>query len=40
LALCRVAARRLAPADLPATIDGDGALAQLVLADLDAFARD
>jgi uncharacterized protein (TIGR03083 family) len=40
LALCRVAARRLAPAELPATIDGDGALAQLVLADLDAFARD
>jgi uncharacterized protein (TIGR03083 family) len=38
--LCRVAAARLAPADLPCTIEGDPALADLVLAHIDAFARD
>jgi uncharacterized protein (TIGR03083 family) len=39
-ALCQVAARRLRPSELSAAIEGDGALAELVLADLDAFARD
>lgn len=38
--VCRVAARRLSPADLDATIDGDRELADLVLAGIDAFARD
>ena len=38
--LCRVAARRLRPQDLAATVDGDAGLATLVLAGLDAFARD
>jgi len=38
--LCRVAARRLSPQDLDATIEGDADLAQRVLADADAFARD
>jgi uncharacterized protein (TIGR03083 family) len=38
--VCRVAARRLSPHELPATIEGDAALADLVLAGLDAFARD
>jgi uncharacterized protein (TIGR03083 family) len=38
--LCRVAARRLRPDQLSATIDGDAGLADLVLAGLDAFARD
>jgi uncharacterized protein (TIGR03083 family) len=38
--LCRVAARRLRPDELPATIDGDRELAGLVLAGLDALARD
>jgi hypothetical protein len=38
--LCRVAARRLAPSQLPAVIEGDGRLARRVIADLDAFARD
>jgi len=38
--LCRVAARRLRPAELDATIEGDRALAELVLAGVDAFARD
>ena len=38
--LCRVAARRLAPHDLPVTVEGDAELAALVLANLDAFARD
>ena len=38
--LCRVAARRLAPSDLAAIVDGDADLAALVLAQLDAFARD
>jgi len=38
--LCRVAARRLLPRDLSATIIGDRDLADLVLAGLDAFARD
>jgi uncharacterized protein (TIGR03083 family) len=38
--ICRVAARRLRPADLAAHINGDRELAALVLADIDAFARD
>jgi uncharacterized protein (TIGR03083 family) len=38
--ICRVAARRLRPADLKAHIDGDRELAALVLAEIDAFARD
>ncbi len=38
--LCRVAARRLRPAKLDATFEGDRPLADLVLAGLDAFARD
>lgn len=38
--LCRIAARRLRPAELAASVQGDRALAELVLADLDAFARD
>jgi uncharacterized protein (TIGR03083 family) len=38
--LCRVAARRLPPGDLAAAVDGDDGIAHLVLADLDAFARD
>jgi hypothetical protein len=38
--LCRIAARRLRPAELAATVEGDRELAELVLADLDAFARD
>ena len=38
--LCRVAARRLRPDQLAATVEGDQRLAELVLADLDAFARD
>jgi hypothetical protein len=38
--VCRVAARRLTPAQLNATVEGDAALADLVLAGLDAFARD
>lgn len=38
--LCRLAARRLRPAQLAATVTGDRELAELVLADLDAFARD
>lgn len=38
--LCRVAARRLAFAELPATVEGDRALADVVLGALDAFARD
>jgi len=40
LDLCRVAARRLRPDQLVATVEGDQSLAELVLADLDAFARD
>ena len=40
LELCRVAARRLRPAELAKTIEGDRRLADLVLADLDSFARD
>jgi uncharacterized protein (TIGR03083 family) len=40
IALCRIAARRLAPAELDATIEGDRRLADLVLADLDSLARD
>lgn len=40
VALCRLAARRLRPSELPGAIEGDAALAELVLADLDAFARD
>jgi uncharacterized protein (TIGR03083 family) len=38
--LCRIAARRLPPAELVATIDGDRELAALVLAELDSLARD
>lgn len=38
--VCRVAAARLDPPDLDCTIDGDVDLAQLVLANIDAFARD
>jgi uncharacterized protein (TIGR03083 family) len=38
--LCRVAARRLEPGGLDVTIDGDEELARLVLANVDAFARD
>jgi hypothetical protein len=38
--VCRIAARRLPPADLSATIEGDRDLADLVLASIDAFARD
>jgi hypothetical protein len=38
--LCRVAARRLDPDALGATIEGDGQLAEVVLAGIDAFARD
>jgi len=40
LDLCRLAARRLRPAELASTVEGDRELAELVLADLDAFARD
>jgi uncharacterized protein (TIGR03083 family) len=38
--LCRIAARRLRPGELLAIVEGDRQLAELVLADLDAFARD
>jgi hypothetical protein len=38
--LCRLAARRLRPEDLAATVEGDRPLAEEVLAGLDAFARD
>jgi uncharacterized protein (TIGR03083 family) len=38
--ICRVAARRLRPDDLDVRIDGDRELADLVLAGIDAFARD
>jgi uncharacterized protein (TIGR03083 family) len=38
--LCRLAARRLLPAELSVTVEGDRSLAELVLAGLDAFARD
>jgi uncharacterized protein (TIGR03083 family) len=38
--VCRVAARRLTPADLAAAVEGDRELADLVLGALDAFARD
>jgi hypothetical protein len=38
--LCRVAARRLDPAELDATVDGDHQLAELVLAGVGALARD
>jgi len=38
--LCRLAARRLRPDELAVTVEGDRELAELVLADLDAFARD
>lgn len=38
--LCRLAARRLRPHELDATVEGDRDLADLVLAGLDAFARD
>ncbi len=40
LDLCRIAARRLRPDELDATFEGDRPLADLVLAGLDAFARD
>jgi len=38
--LCRLAARRLAVADLPVTIEGDAELAARVLASADALAKD
>lgn len=38
--LCRLAARRLTPADLGAAIEGDLELGAAILADLDALARD
>lgn len=38
--ICRVAARRLDPAELDAKVEGDQALADLILAGIDAFARD
>jgi uncharacterized protein (TIGR03083 family) len=38
--VCRVAASRLRPDELSATVEGDPRLADLVLAGLDAFARD
>ena len=38
--VCRVAARRLAPGELNPTVEGDDALAELILAGIDAFARD
>jgi uncharacterized protein (TIGR03083 family) len=38
--LCRVAARRLAPGELDATVEGDRDLGALVVAGLDALARD
>jgi uncharacterized protein (TIGR03083 family) len=38
--LCRLAARRLRPDELGAVVEGDRQLAGLVLAGLDAFARD
>ena len=37
---CRLAAQRIAPQDLDASIEGDPALADLVLAAASAFARD
>ena len=40
VALCRVAARRLAVGDLDAHVEGDAPLAQTVLGSLDAFAQD
>lgn len=40
LDLCRLAARRLLPAELDMTVEGDPALASAVLANVDAFARD
>jgi uncharacterized protein (TIGR03083 family) len=39
-AICRVAARRLDPADLDAVVEGDGDAALALLATVDAFARD
>jgi uncharacterized protein (TIGR03083 family) len=38
--ICRVAARRLPAAELPAVVEGDATLAAAVLAAADAFARD
>jgi uncharacterized protein (TIGR03083 family) len=38
--ICRVAARRLRPDELDVRIEGDRGLADLVLAGIDAFARD
>jgi uncharacterized protein (TIGR03083 family) len=40
IGLCRVAARRLTPAELAPWIEGDADLAWRVLAEADAFARD
>lgn len=40
IGLCRLAARRLSAVELDAAMDGDTELGQLVLAGLDAFARD
>jgi uncharacterized protein (TIGR03083 family) len=38
--VCRVAARRLSPGDLNATVEGDVAVACAIIESLDAFARD
>lgn len=38
--ICRVAARRLSPRELGATVEGDAELADQVLAAVDAFSRD
>jgi uncharacterized protein (TIGR03083 family) len=38
--ICRLAARRLTLEDLPATVEGDAGLADVILVNLDAFARD
>jgi uncharacterized protein (TIGR03083 family) len=38
--LCRIAARRLSPDEVHATLDGDEDVARVVLAAADAFARD
>ncbi|HZC71022.1 MAG TPA: maleylpyruvate isomerase N-terminal domain-containing protein [Jatrophihabitans sp.] len=40
IGLCRLAARRLTPADLGAAVEGDVDLGAAILADLDALARD
>jgi hypothetical protein len=40
IGFCRVAVRRLRPDELDAAIDGDRELGDLVLASVDALARD